>query len=681
MTTTNRLSDHLTGPYAYYARKSDSKSDLGRQVQNIDAACRESGVVIPRHLRYQDTGSRDKSDKRKQFQQMLRDAEAGRFRTLLISNLDRFGIEDEYECIELVRRLQKAKVTLYSLEPGEGVLTSKDKQTLFNLIFKASASKEEQIKKGGRAITGKVNRLNQGASFQGGPCPYGFDKRCTSPAGEHLWTIHYQGEGLRLMIGQDDVERRCDGDKTTHPIKRRDDIITLVPSQDDGRVRAVKLIFDLWANQDLPILGICKKLNQLGLRHYADMWKPTAVRSILENPVYIGNMVFNRMKVGRFVSSTKDGREIKHEQDEDRHKRYQRDPKEWIVIKGAHTAIVDRTTFDKAQMKLASLKTRYVRPARHPDLWLRRFCVCANCGTPMQARHVGRTPYLLCLKRKSEMSIGAKPSCQFFSVPHAKVEEIVQQELGELATRITNVGEEELLAMMKQLQPKMLALATWNVEVAEHVAEKVWGKFGIVIEPNDNKAKLKRMKDKAVWDEGDLPDPKKVWAVIKREAEQRPEIGAYVDEVAKEWDDGILHQLGDLKAKHVTATTRWATASDEQAPTLKGVCDALEVEMTELKKKLIVQNMADFKAVLDEAKEFGRQVEEAMRSIEGDNGHAKAEALKELVKEIRLEFQPKTTAKAKSKLVACKLVLCDGDDVRATAWTSPRSGRPVRAGS
>ncbi len=681
MTTTNRLPDNLTGPFGYYARKSDSKSDLGRQVQNIDAACRESGVVIPKNLRYEDTGSRDRSKKRERFQQMLRDAEAGLFRTLLVTNLDRFGIEDAFECIAYVRRLQECRVTLYSLEPGEGDLTAKDQHNLIKLIFKAEGSREEQIKKGGRAITGKIRRLNVGASFQGGPCPYGYDKRFESPTGVHLWTIHHEGPKLRLQIGPDGVERRCDGDKTTHPVKRTADKITLVPSRDVERVKAVKLMFDLWVNQDLSILGICKKLNQMGLRHYGDFWKPTAVRGILCNPVYTGNLTFNRRKWGRFVSSTKEGQEIKHETDEAKRKKFFRPEAEWVERPGAHDALIEPHVYLKAQAKLDGLKKTTSRPPRHPDLWLRRFCVCHHCGQPMQARHVGGIPYLICGRRKKEASIGAPPTCQFNSVRHERVEKLVAEEFGDLVDRTAGYEGEQLLALFQKFQPRMLELAKWHVEVIEFLSARISERFGVRFDATDHREKVQRMASKYVWDEDDLPDWSKSMATIRRVVAENPKIGEFIDEIGKQWDSEVQASIDALKAKHEQATEKWAVASREQAPILKRICDGLETQMAELRAKLIRQNVMEMEAIIAEAQSVSAQVDRLAKVLRTGNGHAKAEALKQLVKEIRLEFAPKKSHKSKSKLVLWKIVLCDGNEVRARVCKAPRTGRLAPAGS
>lgn len=681
MTTANRLPDNLTGPFAYYARKSDSKSDLGRQVQNIDAACRESGVVIPRNLRYEDTGSRDRSKKRERFQQMLRDAEAGLFRTLLVTNLDRFGIEDAFECIAYVRRLQECRVTLYSLEPGEGDLTAKDQHNLIKLIFKAEGSREEQIKKGGRAITGKIRRLNVGASFQGGPCPYGYDKRCESPTGEHLWTIHHEGPKLRLLIGPDGVERRCDGDKTTHPIKRTADKITLVPSRDGERVKAVKLMFDLWANQDLTILGICKKLNRTGFRHYGDLWKPTAVRGILANPVYTGTLTFNRRKRGRFVSSTKDGREVKHETDDAKRSSYLRPEAEWVERPDAHAALIGADVYRKAEAKLDALKRTTRRPPRHPDLWLRRFCVCHHCGQPMQARHIGGLPYLICLRRRKEVSIGATPTCQFYSVRHERVERIVADEFGDLADHTAKYEAEQLLALFQQTRPRMLELAKWHTDVIGFLTAKIGERFGIRFDATDLPEKVERMATKYVWDEDDLPDWRKSMTVIRRAAADNPEVGVFIDQIAEAWDTQVQADLDVLKAQHERATEKWAVASREQAAVLKRVCDGLEAQMADLQSKLIRRNFVEMQAIVAEAESVVAQVAGVEKVLRTGNGHAKAEALKQLVKEVRLEFAPKTCRKAKSRLMLWRFVLCDGNEVRARACTGPRIGHAAPAGS
>jgi hypothetical protein len=247
--------------------------------------------------------------------------------------------------------------------------------------------------------------------------------------------------------------------------------------------------------------------------------------------------------------------------------------------------------------------------------------------------------------------------------------------------RTTGYEGEQLLALFRNFQPKMLELAKWHVDVVEFLTTKISERFGVQFDATDFREKVERMTSKYVWDEDDLPDWSRSMAAIRRAAAENPMIGEFIDRIAEKWDSDVQTQIDALRAKHEQATEKWAVASREQAPVLKRVCDGLETQMAELRAKLIRQNFVEMEAILAESRSLCAQVESVAKVLRTGNGYAKAEALKQLVKEIRLEFAPKKSHKSKSRLVLWKFVLCDSNEVRATACRDPRTGRPAPGGS
>lgn len=652
--------DTLIGPFAWYVRKSDSKSDLQRQILLLAAFCKENKIAVPESLRYQDTGSRDLSRRRPQFQQMLKDAARGKFKTLLVPALDRFGVEDTEEFFRYRSELRDAGVSIFSIDPSEGDLSSKEKETIIKIFFKAEASKEEQIKKGSRAISGKHKQLLYGLpSFQGGPCPYGYDKQCVTSIGEILWTLHYQGPQRRIAHMPDGSSRRFDGDKNTHPVKARSDRILLVPSMDTKRIEAVKLIFDLWVNKDLSILGICKRLN--ALKAYkpftGEFWKPTAVRGILDNPVYAGNLVFNRRKWGRFASVEK-GKEI-HHNDKEKHRKYWRAEDQWIIVPNAHPALVSADVVDRSREKLKALKDDNSRPPRHPDLWLRRFAYCGHCGRRMEARHVGKHAYLVCGTYKDGNAIGVPAQCTFNSVRHDKVEKIVTDHFAEVFERLKGNGNEVYERIVKDYYA--LVHDWWKVDrdFVHWVFANVAFQFGIEIPPDE-------------WS---------CWRKLEEAMVGRAEVREFVAKQREEWDAKITRQLEEKEQQHRTLTRRWATASDEQITELTEVRDELEAEIKILRSKLSHTVIDTLENIIALAQSFKSQLAVFQKTVRTDDNLAKAEALKPILKKIVLFFRPKTSPKAKSHMEKWQFEYCDSNDTDARGSTAPRTGRPARAGS
>ena len=97
---------------------------------------------------------------------------------------------------------------------------------------------------------------------------------------------------------------------------------------------------------------------------YSEYWKSEVVSKMLQNEVYIGNMVQGRKKKINYKSK----KEISV-------------PKEqWIIVENTHEPLVDKDTFYKVQTLIA--KRNRTRSRIH-DYLLRGMVVCHDCGAKM----------------------------------------------------------------------------------------------------------------------------------------------------------------------------------------------------------------------------------------------------------------------------------------------------------
>ena len=116
---------------------------------------------------------------------------------------------------------------------------------------------------------------------------------------------------------------------------------------------------------------------------YPYFWASTTVRSILENPVYTGKLVFRR----RSPKSFKDKTPIAQ-------------PKEnWIITPDTHEALVNELDFETVQERIKSKQN----PARNPDNIFRGLIFCKDCGSSLsyykqRERHNAR--YRCCLNAR-----------------------------------------------------------------------------------------------------------------------------------------------------------------------------------------------------------------------------------------------------------------------------------------
>ena len=157
---------------------------------------------------------------------------------------------------------------------------------------------------------------------------------------------------------------------------------------DEETAPIVRMIFEDFIG-GCSILGIAKKLNAMGIpnpsaykrskglryRQQNDgLWPDSSVRRILQNEMYIGNMVQGKNTTVSY--KIKQCRAV---------------PKEnWIRVEGTHEAIIDRETFEKAQRHF----NHHIRkPPKRDDVLLFSGLVrCGHCGRIM-SKKTNRHPY------------------------------------------------------------------------------------------------------------------------------------------------------------------------------------------------------------------------------------------------------------------------------------------------
>ncbi|BDF70112.1 resolvase [Oscillospiraceae bacterium] len=97
---------------------------------------------------------------------------------------------------------------------------------------------------------------------------------------------------------------------------------------------------------------------------YTGLWSSERISDMLQNETYIGNMVQGRSKKINYKTK----------------KCLKQDPKDWVIVAGIHEPLIDRETFDKVQMLVASRKhTR----SRTYDFLLKGLIFCHECGYPL----------------------------------------------------------------------------------------------------------------------------------------------------------------------------------------------------------------------------------------------------------------------------------------------------------
>ncbi|MCI8373418.1 MAG: recombinase family protein [Clostridiaceae bacterium] len=151
----------------------------------------------------------------------------------------------------------------------------------------------------------------------------------------------------------------------------------------------VRLIFDLYANQNYGFARIARKLDAMGIRpRKSTYWSPLSLKDMLENPVYTGKIRWNWRQNVKIL-----------EQGKIRHSRPKSDSANWILIEGKHEAIITDELFHAAiERKGRSPKVKAAAKIRNPWAGL-LYC---ECGRAMSYRTYQKdgvsksSPRLLC---------------------------------------------------------------------------------------------------------------------------------------------------------------------------------------------------------------------------------------------------------------------------------------------
>lgn len=234
---------------------------------------------------------------------------------------------------------------------------------------------------------------------------------------------------------------------------------TLKPHPEQADV--VRMIFDMYVNQDMGRPSICYRLDELGVKPpKGERWSPAALKDMLENIHYIGKVKWNWR---RTVTIVEDGEYKKT------------NPKsavgEYLVYEGKHEAIIPLELFEAAQTKQkrnhrAKVKTK-VRNPFAGLLW-------CKCGRAMSLRYYKKpdgtersAARLLC-----DGQAYCKTSSCLFDEMVERVKGILKDCINDFEIRLQNNEEDSIklhMNLIKRLEAKKAELD--EKEVAQWEAQ------------------------------------------------------------------------------------------------------------------------------------------------------------------------------------------------------------------
>lgn len=231
----------------------------------------------------------------------------------------------------------------------------------------------------------------------------------------------------------------------------------------------VRMIFDMYVNQDMGCTTIAYRLDELGIKPpKGEKWSMPSIKEMLENEHYIGKVKWNYRKT---VTIVEDG-EIKKTQ-----------PKakigEYLVYDGKHEAIISDELFQAAQEKKGRNPRKKSKvKIRNPLAGL----LWCQCGRAMSLRTYKKNgversaPRLLC----DGQSYCKTTSCLYEEM-EKKVADVLKQCIADFEIRIQNDdGDSRKLHanLIKRLEAKRIELdekeiAQWEAQANPDPAKRM----------------------------------------------------------------------------------------------------------------------------------------------------------------------------------------------------------------
>ena len=267
---------------------------------------------------YADEGiSGTSMNKREAFLQMIEDAKNGKMDLILTKEVSRFA-RNTVDALIVIRTLKTYGVGVFFIIDH---IDTRESDGEIRLTLMASLAQEESRKISERVKWGQKRQMEKGVVF-----------------GRSLL-------GYRLKNGILEVE--------------------------ETEAKLVRKIYDMFVNEQMGTNAIAKKLNESGyLTGRGNTWSNVAVRRILQNEKYVGDLVQKKTYTPDYLTHRKKknvGQEA------------------FVIKKNHHVPIVSREQFDAAQRQFS--KSVFIEAEKYKNrYWCSGKIICGICGNPYVSR-------------------------------------------------------------------------------------------------------------------------------------------------------------------------------------------------------------------------------------------------------------------------------------------------------
>ncbi len=452
-----------------YLRRSTDRQEqsIGDQKQAIELYAANHDFEILEYYT-DDAISGATSSERPAFLKLISDAKQMHcpFKFVLVYDIKRFGRVDNDEAGFYRHQLKTCGTEIIYVSEG----LNGDYSDGLVLGVKQWLARQELIDLSKVTVRGQLSRVDAGW-WAGGVPPFGYDLVYYSSSGEVVRIVRFMPNGTRELLNQHGHVERVLPKGEVIPSSSRDRSKLTLSSPD--RVELVKRIFSMYLHDGFGYKGIAIRLNRemqpapFGNNRSSlsnEGWCVSTVASILKNPIYTGDMVWNRTSFGKFhriengcATAIRSIKPLTHQYN---------DSSNWIVVPETHPAIITRAEFDNAQVKReigisSGVGNGWNRGygVNSPFL-LTGLIECLNCGhnfvgyaihqgrqRPGRVRH--KNHYYVC---NGYLTKG-KDHCPRHIIPKDELEKRILRELGKLLRKrfATPEGRAELRQSIENL--------------------------------------------------------------------------------------------------------------------------------------------------------------------------------------------------------------------------------------
>lgn len=283
---------------------------------------RNLGELVPENNCFREVASGETIEARPDFQKILRLIESPKYKAILTVDIQRLSRGDLEDAGRIMKLLRYTNTFIITQDMVFDLNDEYDRERFKRELERGNDYLEYYKKINWR---GRLESVRSGY-YIGSVAPYGYDK----------------------CFIQDGKKKR-----PTLEINERE-------------AEAIRLIFDLYANQNMGMTNIAHRLNELGYEtRKGALWTTPSIKDILINVHYIGKIKWNWRKT---VTVVEDG-EIRKTNPKS---------KDFYIFEGKHPAIIDEELFNRAQEKMGkNARVKADRQLRNPLASL-MYCKCGK---------------------------------------------------------------------------------------------------------------------------------------------------------------------------------------------------------------------------------------------------------------------------------------------------------------